>query len=152
MGKVSPKDRNPKTRKRLRGSSNKYLKPGTLGQVRVGKSIGSKSCTYIGRKRVAVSDTQKVDSDLGEGDTVIDMSPLVLSPVNLVKQSNLISTPKTPRLEDCESESRLESLPMDLLVIFNRLCLVLLIIYVQLFFTIVFLIKLVFYIWFIEVQ
>lgn len=123
MGKVSSKDTNPKNRKRLRGSSHKYLKPGTLAQLRDTKSIGAKSCTDIGRKRVVVSESQEADTDLVVGDKAIDKSPLMLSPVNLVKQSNLLLTPKTPRPGDCESESRLESLPMDLLVFTVRLCL-----------------------------
>ena len=36
--------------------------------------------------------------------------------LDVVKQNNLPKTPRTPRAEDCVSESRLESLPMDLLV------------------------------------
>ncbi|KHN35537.1 F-box protein [Glycine soja] len=41
----------------------------------------------------------------------------MLSPVNLVKHnSGFVGTPKTPRLDDSLSESKLESLPMDLLV------------------------------------
>ncbi|PRQ47359.1 hypothetical protein RchiOBHm_Chr2g0098831 [Rosa chinensis] len=43
-------------------------------------------------------------------------TPLMLSPVDFVRQNSLMKTPMTPRMEDCESESRLESLPMDLLV------------------------------------
>ncbi|KAF2312436.1 hypothetical protein GH714_034677 [Hevea brasiliensis] len=48
---------------------------------------------------------------------VIDKSPMMLSPVDMVKQSHLVRTPKTPQTEENESESRLECLPMDLLVI-----------------------------------
>lgn len=118
MGKVSPKDRNSKKKKRLRASSNKYLKPGALAQFRYSKVSSTKSCTDLGRKRVAVLDTKKADSDAALEDNVIDKTPLMLSPVNLVKQSNFLGTPKTPRVEDCESDSRLESLPMDLLVFF----------------------------------
>lgn len=116
MGKVSPKDRNPKKRKRLRGSSSKYLKPGALAQIRYGKSTATKSCTDLGRKRVAVMDTKKANNDVVLEDSVMDKSPLMLSPVNLAKQSSFLGTPRTPRVEDCDSDSRLESLPMDLLV------------------------------------
>lgn len=116
MGKVSPKDRNPKKKKRLRGSSNKYLKPGALAQLRYNKSTATKSCTDLGRKRVAVIDTKKANNDAVLEDSIIDKSPLMLSPVNLVKQNSFVGTPRTPRVEDCDSDSRLESLPMDLLV------------------------------------
>lgn len=114
MGKVSPK--NSKHKKRLRGSSNKYLKPGTLAQLRYSKASTTRSCTDIGKKRVAVLEAEKSESNLVIEDKVIDKSPLVLSPVNLVRQNSFLGTPKTPRVEDCPSESRLESLPMDLLV------------------------------------
>jgi hypothetical protein len=120
MGKVSPKERNSKNNKqkrRIRSSSNKYLKPGALAQLRNSKASGTKSCTDLGKKRVAV-----MDADL----TVIS-SPSIMSPVrygvgsgvgsiDLIKLNNLQKTPKTPRAEECDSESRLESLPMDILV------------------------------------
>lgn len=115
MGKVSPKERNRKQKKRLRGSS-KYLKPGSLARLRYSKASVSKSCTDLGRKRVAFAETEKAEGDTVLEEKVIDRSPLMLSPVNLVKQSSFFGTPKTPRFEDCKSESRLESLPMDLLV------------------------------------
>lgn len=123
MGKVSPKDRdskNSRRKKRLRGSSNKYLKPGSLAQLRYNKGVSAaRSCTDLGRKRVAVLETKKSDSDpVLEDDNVVDKSPLMLSPVNLVKQNNFLGTPKTPRVEVCDSDSRLESLPMDVLVLF----------------------------------
>ena len=120
MGKVSPQERNRKHKKRLRGSS-KYLKPGALARLRYSKASVSKSCTDLGRKRVVVLETKKAESEMVLEEKVIDRSPLMLSPVNLVKQSNFIGTPKTPRVEDCESESRLESLPMELLVFFCTL-------------------------------
>ncbi|CAH8283577.1 unnamed protein product [Eruca vesicaria subsp. sativa] len=47
-------------------------------------------------------------------------SPLMLSsssPKGLVRQNSLLRTPKTPQAEICDSESQLESLPMDLLVL-----------------------------------
>ncbi|EXC35317.1 F-box protein [Morus notabilis] len=115
MGKVSPKERNRKQKKRLRGSS-KYLKPRALARLRYSKASASKSCTDLGRKRVAVLETEKAESDIVLEENAIDKSPLMLSPVNLVKQSSFFGTPKTPTFEACQSESRLESLPMDLLV------------------------------------
>lgn len=125
MGKVSPKERNSKKakQKKRRGSGNKYLKPGALAQLKHSKTSSAKSCTDLGRKRVAVLDTKKVKGDMVLEDRAIDKSPLMLSPVNLVRQNSLLKTPKTPRTEDCASESRLESLPMDLLVLFILLTL-----------------------------
>lgn len=121
MGKVSPKERIRKQKKRLRGSS-KYLKPRALARLRYSKASASKSCTDLGRKRVAVLETEKAESDIVLEENAIDKSPLMLSPVNLVKQSSFLGTPKTPTFEACQSESRLESLPMDLLVSFLLTC------------------------------
>ncbi|OMO83522.1 hypothetical protein COLO4_22468 [Corchorus olitorius] len=120
MGKVSPKDREIKAAKksrRLKSSSSKYLKPGTLAQLRYSKASAAKLCTDLGKKRVAVCAAKKVEDDnLLIENKVIEKTPLMLSPVDLHKHSSLVRTPKTPRPEDFESESRLESLPMDLLV------------------------------------
>ncbi|KAA8532006.1 hypothetical protein F0562_006852 [Nyssa sinensis] len=130
MGKFSPKDGESKTSKqkrRLRKSSNKYLRPGALAQLRYNKVSTSKSCTDIGKKRVGVLDAQKADNDVVLQNKGILGSPLILTParfafgpvagpVDILKQNNLLRTPKTPRAEDDESESRLESLPTDLLV------------------------------------
>lgn len=129
MGKVSPKDKSktPRQKRRLRSSNNKYLRPGALAQLRYSKASTAKSCLDIGKKRVVVLDTKKAETDLGLENEVIDDSIKmsspdrfgscpVVGPVELMKQSNLLRTPRTPRVEECESESRLESLPMDLLV------------------------------------
>ncbi|CAN6563381.1 unnamed protein product [Malus baccata var. baccata] len=118
MGKVSPKERNSKNpkQKKQRGSSSRYLKPGALAQLKYNKVSSAKSCTDLGRKRVAVFESKKVEGDMVLEDKVIDKSPLMLSLVNLARQNSYLKTPRTPRFEDCESESRLESLPMDLLV------------------------------------
>ncbi|KAJ7953160.1 F-box protein [Quillaja saponaria] len=119
MTKVSPKERRfktPRQRRQLRSSGNKYLKPGALAQLRYNKVSTAKSYSDLDKKRVAVLHSEKEESNLGREDKVFDKSPPMLSPVNLVKQNNLLGTPKTPRIEDCDSESRLESLPMDLLV------------------------------------
>lgn len=120
MGKVVLNDRESKKlkrRRRSKGSGGKYLKPGALAQLRCSKGSVSKSCTDLGRKRVAVLDAGKSKRNMVLEDKVADRSPLMLSPVKLVMHMNHIGTPRTPRVEDCESESRLESLPMDLLVL-----------------------------------
>ncbi|KAF7828982.1 F-box protein [Senna tora] len=120
MGKVSPKEegcKRTRQRRQLQSSSSKNLKPGALAQLRYNKSSTSKSCMNFGNKRVAISNCSKTENSVVvPEDKVYDESPLMLSPVNLVKQNNLLGTPKTPRIEGCPSESRLESLPMDLLV------------------------------------
>ncbi|KAI3420674.1 uncharacterized protein J3R85_012613 [Psidium guajava] len=119
MGKVSPKERETKgarQKRRLRSSSKKYLKPGALAQLRYSRGSGAKSCTDIGKKRVAVLDAKKAENDVPLEDKAADKSPLLLSPVNLAKQNNLPWTPQTPHDNDCKTESRLEALPIDLLV------------------------------------
>lgn len=129
MGKVSPTERqskNGRQKRRLRNAKNKFLKPGALAQLRDSRASGSKSCTDLGKKRVAVfNGKQRVveDSEPQQHDTT-DQSPALLSPVrfqfapasDLYDSNNLGHTPKTPRAEDFGSESRLESLPSDLLV------------------------------------
>lgn len=107
-----------KGRRKLKKSGTKYLKPGTLAQLRCSKYLGSGSgagrvCNDIGKKRVELLNLEKNEDHEGK---VFDKSPLMLSPVNLVKQSSSVGTPKTPRIDECQSESRLESLPIDLLV------------------------------------
>lgn len=129
MGKVSPKEggaKTPKQKRRLRNSSSRYLKPGALAQqLRYNKVSTAKSCTDLGKKRVAVLDAKKLEVDeLVTESKCVDETPLLLSPVDVLKQNFLVRTPKTPREEDCESESRLEALPMDLLVVFLLGCFV----------------------------
>ncbi|XP_059623446.1 F-box protein At4g35930 [Cornus florida] len=129
MRKVPSKERESKTprqKRRLRISKNKYLRPGALAQLRNNKAATTKSCKDLGKKRVAVLDDQQTGNDvvLNKG---VHQSPSVLSPekfgfgpvvgpLDIIKQNNLMRTPKTPRAEDYRFESRLESLPMDLLV------------------------------------
>ena len=139
MGKVSPKEKGWKVKVRSSGK-NKYLRPGALAQLRCSKpSSGSSGggaskccCTDLGKKRVAFFHTRKSGCGCGGGGgggsahgyygekntRVFYKSPLMLSPVNLVKHNGgFFGTPKTPRLDDSLSESsKLESLPMDLLV------------------------------------
>ncbi|KAL6345193.1 hypothetical protein AAG906_015676 [Vitis piasezkii] len=127
MGKVSPKERGmktPKQKRRQRNSSNKYLRPGALAQLRYSKAA-TKSCTDLVKKQVAVLDSKKADSDIALGGEAIDESLPIASPekfgfspvIGQLKQSSLMGTPRTPRVDECESESKLESLPMDLLPI-----------------------------------
>lgn len=157
MGKVSPKDLDSKTsvrKKKLKGSNNKYLKPGALVKLCYSKASAAKSCNDLGKKRVPVFDTKlarnnklavehlespksplimspvnvvkrstlvrpmKFD-DLQLESNSCKKSPLMLSPMGIVMQNTLVRTPKTPQADPCNSESQLESLHMDLLVIFS---------------------------------
>ncbi|XP_074371707.1 F-box protein At4g35930 isoform X2 [Apium graveolens] len=133
MVKMSPQNRDSKTAKhkpRLRSRSNKYLKPGALAQIRYSKAK-SAPCAEIGKERIGgldgVHKIEESDVQFEGAKGVADESPLFLSPVrgfgpavgpfDVVKPNYLQSTPKTPSAaKDCNSESRLESLPMDLLI------------------------------------
>lgn len=133
MGKVSPKEKEwktPKPKRRSRTLNNKYLRPGALAQLRYSKASSTKSCTDLGKKRIVLSDSKKGNSDelvIAQKVVPIQETPLLMSPerfgfptmaspLDIVKQNSLPKTPKTPRFEDCDSESRLEALPMDILV------------------------------------
>lgn len=130
MGKVSPKEKMSKTSKQKRRNhgSNKYLKPGALAQLRNSKASASKSSTDISKNSVDVMDEEKTHraplfQSKHANDTPIILSPEkfrynVAGPVDLLKENNLQRTPKTPRPEGNASDydSRLESLPMELLV------------------------------------
>nr|GMC66118.1 F-box protein At4g35930 [Ipomoea batatas] len=131
---MSPRDKQSrihKQKRRTRSSKNKYLKPGALAQLRYSKASAAKSCTDLGKKRIAVMDADEPSVDGELESEIIAKSPLILSPIgfrfgsvcspfDMSKVNNLQKTPKTPGAEVCESESRLESLPMDLLVIQAR--------------------------------
>ncbi|GFP88168.1 F-box protein at4g35930 [Phtheirospermum japonicum] len=132
MGKVSPNDRqskNGRQKRRIRNSKGKYLKPGALAQLRNSRASASKSCTDLGKKRVEVLNAKQTGGEHSEIPQIknIDSSPAPLSPIRfqlaplfgpteVFSQSNLHNTPRTPCAEQYESESRLESLPIDLLV------------------------------------
>lgn len=135
MGKVALKDKKsktPKQKRRMRNSSNKYLKPGALAQLRYNKALAAKSCTDLGKKRVAVLDAPETDNSLALEKKGIRGSPSMLSPerfgfslvagpFDMINDRNdVLTTPKTPCAEEYECDSRLESLPIDLLV-FNVL-------------------------------
>ncbi|KAF7135141.1 hypothetical protein RHSIM_Rhsim08G0031700 [Rhododendron simsii] len=135
MGKVALKDKKsktPKQKRRMRNSSNKYLKPGALAQLRYNKALAAKSCTDLGKKRVAVLDAPETDNSLALENKGIRGSPSMLSPerfgfslvagpFDMINDRNdVLTTPKTPCAEEYECDSRLESLPIDLLVVIAR--------------------------------
>ncbi|XP_076915386.1 F-box protein At4g35930-like [Bidens hawaiensis] len=130
MGKVSPKEKMSKTSKQKRRAhgSNRYLKPGALAQLRNSKASASKLSADVGNKKIDAMDTENT---LFQNECVYD-SPVLLSPekfryshvtgpLDVHKENNLQRTPKTPRdpfpeLDGSDYDSRLESLPMELLV------------------------------------
>lgn len=130
MGKVSPKDgqsKTPKQKKRSKCIKSKYLRPGALAQLRNTKISAAKSSTDLWKKRVVVRNADDVKEEVVLPNDVKVESPIFLSPVrsrlgavtsplDLAKQNNLQMTPKTPGDVEGMSESRLESLPLDLLV------------------------------------
>lgn len=101
MGKVSPKDSDSKIstrKKKLKSSNNKYLKPGALVQLCYSKaSATAKSCNDLGKKRVPVFDTKPAE------DVISLRSPLVSSPVNVVKRSSVV---RPMKFDDLQVESR----------------------------------------------
>ncbi|KAI7731076.1 hypothetical protein M8C21_027062 [Ambrosia artemisiifolia] len=134
MGKVSPKEKMSKTSKQKRrvNGSNRYLKPGALAQLRNSKVSASRSCADTGKKKVDVMDAENSQGVALFQNGCDCGSPVILSPekyrcnnvagpLDVLKENNLQRTPKTPR-DPCREgdgsdyESRLESLPMELLV------------------------------------
>lgn len=121
MGKVSPKDKTSRKRRGVRFKSSKYLKPGALAQMRYAKASAAKPCSDI-----VVLDTPKDEQDIMLVNDNIQGSPLMMSPSKflfspvagtsdvVIRNSDLLRTPKTPSPRD--SESRLEALPMDILM------------------------------------
>ncbi|XP_060193806.1 F-box protein At4g35930-like [Lycium barbarum] len=134
MGKASPKDgqsKTPKQKRRSKSTRSKYLRPGALAQLRNTKVSAAKCCTDLWKKRVALRNAGDANDEVVLPNDVNDESPIFLtpmkfplgavtSPMDLAKQNNLQMTPKTPGAVEGMSESRLESLPLDLLV--NILC------------------------------
>lgn len=127
MGKVSPRDRESKTRKQrrhIRSSSNKHLKPDALAQLRHIKASAANSCKDLGMESIGQLNAIKGESVTMLDDKVVHGSSMfppktfesLVDCVDLPKQHNLFKTPKTSDTADCTSESRLESLPIDLLV------------------------------------
>ncbi|KAL6582743.1 hypothetical protein OROMI_004821 [Orobanche minor] len=134
MVKVSPSDRKPKNgrqKRRIRNSQGKYLKPGALAQLRNSRASASKSCTNLEKQRVEVviaKQTVGEQSEIRQIKSTNNMptpsspvrfqfAPLIGSPPEVLFSSyKLQNTPRTPCAVRTESESRLESLPIDLLV------------------------------------
>ncbi|KAL5986061.1 hypothetical protein ACLOJK_028051 [Asimina triloba] len=133
MGKTSPKESSAfKQKRRQRNNSrNTYLKPGALAQLRYSRVTTRLSCTDIGKKRVLVLGSEKVTKDLLLDSKVsvdehglsmlsperksVQSLPTAIGLMDGIKEQKLPATPRTPRLPACDSESRLESLPIEIL-------------------------------------
>ncbi|XP_008809429.2 F-box protein At4g35930-like [Phoenix dactylifera] len=120
---MSPESMAFKQKKRVKNARNKYLKPGALAQLRDSRTT-TRSCTDIGKKRV-VLDSEKAKLDLlHQEEVTVHSNTAAASPIRTNfqpmvdgnKQQKLPETPKTPEGADCDNQSSLESLPVDLLV------------------------------------
>ncbi|KAM3381926.1 F-box protein like [Capsicum galapagoense] len=130
MDNVSSNDgqsNTPKQKKQSRSTKGKYLRPGALAQLHYTKVAAAKSCTYLGKKRIIVITSDETKDQAALQNDVIDKSSIFLSPmkfcydsgntpIDVSKQNKLQRTPKTPGASECIAESRLESLPTNLLV------------------------------------
>ncbi|XP_010920110.1 F-box protein At4g35930 isoform X2 [Elaeis guineensis] len=124
---MSPKRMAFKQKKRVKNACNKYLKPRVLAQLGDGRTT-TRSCADIGKKWV-VLDSEKAKLDtLHHKEVTLPSDTPVASPIRFNsqkmvdgnKQQKLPGSPKTPEGVDYDNESRLESLPMDLLVLQAR--------------------------------
>ncbi|KAG1361964.1 putative F-box protein [Cocos nucifera] len=112
-----------KQKKRLKNARNKYLKPGALAQLRDSRTT-TRCCTDIGKKRVVLDSAKAKLESLHQEEVTVHSNTATASPIRTNfqpmidgnKQQKLPETPKTPEGADCGNQSRLESLPMDLLV------------------------------------
>lgn len=113
-----------KPKKNSKISKNKYLKPGALAQLRYSRST-SKSCHVIGKKRILLDTEKENNTSTDRTATSMVLSP-ALSPVLSLKiddemrPAKMPKTPKTPKDRDFDSDSRLEALPLDLLVCVSK--------------------------------
>ncbi|XP_008807143.1 F-box protein At4g35930-like isoform X1 [Phoenix dactylifera] len=112
-----------KQKKRVKNACNKYLKPGALAQLRDGRTT-ARSCTDIGKKRIVFNSEKAKLVLLHKEEVTVHSNTPVASPIRINfqtmvdgnKQQKLPVTPKTPEGVDCDNQSRLESLSIDLLV------------------------------------
>ncbi|KAL6640970.1 hypothetical protein ACP70R_019151 [Stipagrostis hirtigluma subsp. patula] len=107
-----------KQKKRVKHTKNKYLKPGALAQIRYSRSTSRD----IGKKRILLNVKDELEIPPA-GDGVLESTTPVLSPARLnfepfgsIKGQILPKTPRTPDAAEFDGQSRLESLPLDLLI------------------------------------
>lgn len=107
-----------KQKKRVKNAKNKYLKPGALAQIRYSRSTSRD----IGKKRILLNAKDELEISPQAG-IIIESTTPILSPARLNfepfssnKGQILPRTPRTPVAAEFDGDSRLESLPLDLLV------------------------------------
>jgi len=107
-----------KQKKRVKQAKNKYLKPGALAQIRYSRSTSRD----IGKKRILLNVKDELELP-PQPEVLLENNTPILSPARLNfepfdsnKGQILPKTPKTPDASVFGGDSRLESLPLDLLV------------------------------------
>lgn len=112
-----------KQKKGSKNGRNKYLKPGALAQLRDNRTV-TRSCKVIGKKRVTSDSEKKLDLLKAEAavlSTIPAVSPTAtrmdfLFTAGAGEGSKKLGTPKMPQAVHCDSQLRLEPLPLELLV------------------------------------
>ncbi|KAF8672599.1 hypothetical protein HU200_049286 [Digitaria exilis] len=107
-----------KQKKRVKHAKNKYLKPGALAQIRYSRSTSRD----IGKKRILLNVKDELEIS-PQPEILLESTAPILSPARLNfepfgtnKGQLLPKTPRTPDASDFGGDSRLESLPIDLLI------------------------------------
>ncbi|XP_066387073.1 F-box protein At4g35930-like [Miscanthus floridulus] len=107
-----------KQKKRVKQAKNKYLKPGALAQIRYSRSTSRD----IGKKRILLNAKDELELP-PQPEVLLESNTPILSPARLnfepfdsKKGQILPKTPKTPDASVFGGDSRLESLPLDLLI------------------------------------
>lgn len=118
---MSPKSVAFNQKRRMMNARNNYPNPGAIDQLTCSR-VTTRSCTYVGKKRVLLEPEKKGKIVKLHQNEVVQHStpppvtvdfPVTTEASKLQKQPR---TPKTPQAFDSVSLSRLDSLPMDLLV------------------------------------
>jgi len=105
-----------KQRKPVKDPRNKYLRPGALAQIRNNRAA-SRACIGLGKKK-AVLDLVKEDISCVVNCTpAVSPSRMIFEPLlDLSDEVMNEKVPETPKTPQCYTRSRLEALPMELLV------------------------------------
>jgi len=103
-----------KQKKRVKHAKNKYLKPGALAQIRYTRSTSRD----IGKKRILLNAKDELEIS-PQAEVLLESTAPILSPARLnfepfgSNKGQIL--PRTPDAAEF-GDSRLESLPLDLLV------------------------------------
>lgn len=118
---MSPESITFRQKRRMKNARNKYMNPGALVQLSCSRTT-ARSCADVGMKVVILESKEEIDK-LHQNEVIRESIPTV-SPVGVYlqpttevsKQQKQPQTPKAQHAVDSDGLSRLESLPMDLLV------------------------------------